>query len=131
LLAGALTQPHIAGAQSSAWASRQGLAEARARADTVVVAYIHSARQPRGERGICPADGHAVVIERGDRLAFGDPVSAGVPCAMGSAGPGRPVPMAFMWDGTWARLYFVGYRLVDYEPLRLAAAPMPSHWLDR
>lgn len=114
----------IAAAKEPAWASAADLQTARAAADLVVVAYIDSARQPRGARGICPADGYVVHVERGNRMTVGAPVSANVPCAMvPSAGDGdRRVAMRHMWDGTWARLYFSGREMIDYQPLLLAPA---------
>jgi hypothetical protein len=120
--------------RDSSWASTEALTEARAGASLVVVAFIHSARQPRGSWGICPADGRVVKVERGAGLAFGDKVSAGVPCSAMPReaqfpNPVRRIPMAFMWDGTWVRLYFdSGRRLIDYQPLELRAARPPRFW---
>jgi hypothetical protein len=100
---------------------------ARAAAAHVVIAFIESARQPRGSRGGCPADGKVVQVERGDRFGFGSQLGVTVPCA---AFPGRTpyelertIPMWAMHDRTYARLYFTAEgRLIDYEPLQLKAA---------
>lgn len=129
----ALAAPASAVQREASWASAEMLAAARAEASLVVVAFIESARHPRGSSGWCPADGRIVRVERGGGLAFSDAVSVSVPCAASRNDARRdlerPVPMALMWGGNFARLYFdASRRLVDYEPLRLEPAPLPPHW---
>jgi hypothetical protein len=129
-----LAMPASAFQEESSWAPAEALEPARASAPTVVIAFIHSARQPRGSWGECPADGRVVEVERGGGLAFGDKVSVSVPCAAGPREgqfprPVRRIAMAHLWDGTYARLYFTAERdLVDYQPLRLSPAPTPPFW---
>ena len=116
------------------WASAEGLEAARAEAPIVLVAFITLARQPRGAYGLCPADARIVAVERGRALAFGAPLGVRVPCAASPRSdlgtrPARRVPMAFMRDRTWARVYLdVAGRLIDYQPLRLEPARPPRHW---
>ena len=119
------------------WANAGGLEAARAAAPIVLVAFITSARQPRGAHGLCPADARIVAVERGRAMAFGAPLGVRVPCAASprserGSRPARRVPIAFMRDRTWARLYLdaVG-RLIDYQPLRLEPAPPPRGWRGR
>jgi hypothetical protein len=127
----ALAPPASALQREESWASAETLSTARAEAPLVVIAFIHSARQPRGTSGLCPADGRVVQVERGRGVAYGDKVGVLVPCAA-MAHEGRPVrriPMAFMWDPAYARLYFTARRgLVDYEVLQLRPAPLPRFW---
>ena len=131
----AIAVPASAFEREANWASTEGLAEARAGAALVVVAFIDSARQPRGSWGSCPADGRVIEVERGGGVAFGDKVSVGVPCSSlpregQFPNPIRRIPMAFMWDGTYVRLYFTADRgLIDYQPLKLAPAPPPRFWV--
>jgi hypothetical protein len=126
--------PASAFQREASWASAEALAAARAGAPLVVVAFIVSARQPRGSSGLCPADGRVVEVERGGGPVFGDRVTALVPCAALPPDGRDPravrrVPMAFMGQGSYARLYFdAGRELVDYEPLQLRPAPPPRNW---
>jgi hypothetical protein len=115
----------VAHARTSEWASTANLASARSAADAVVVAFIDKATQPRGTRGICPAHGYVAQVERGIRLAVGRRIWAHVPCAVFPENEAdmRRIAMRHMSGGTWARLYYSGRDVVDYEPLRLAPAP--------
>ena len=127
----ALAAPASALRWEENWASAETLSTARAEAPIVVIAFIESARQPRGSSGLCPADGRVVQVERGRGLAFGDKVGVSVPCAMmpHEGRPMRRIPMAFMWDPAYARIYFTARGgLVDYEVLQLRPAPLPRFW---
>ena len=116
--------PAAASAQSAAWASDAKLESSRTEADSVVVAFIELATQPRGERGLWPANGHVAHVERGTRLKVGDPISARVPCAVSPERESklRKIAMRNMRPDSWARLYFSGRELVDYQPLELVPA---------
>jgi hypothetical protein len=96
---------------------------------------MDSVRQPRGSWGRCPADGRVLVFERGRLPRGGERVSVGVPCSASPhdvpriAQPARRIPMRFLHDRTFARLYLDERgRLIDYEALRLTSEPLPPGW---
>jgi hypothetical protein len=117
------------------WATASALSAARSRAASVVVAFLDSVRQPRGSWGICPADGHVLLIERGAPGMAGQRISVDVPCAtmLHSRAwlrePERRIPMRFLHSRTFARIYFDDRgRMVDYEALRLSPEPTLPGW---
>lgn len=103
------------------WSDRfaiEDLAEARSRAERVLVVAIDHVGVPRGSTGNCLIQGRVLRQERGAGVGAGSLIEAGIPCTAerGSRRNGRRVSMGAMREGGFGRLYLTATRdLADFE----------------
>ncbi|HEX8572276.1 MAG TPA: hypothetical protein VF759_05955 [Allosphingosinicella sp.] len=102
------------------WAHRFAIedpAEARRRAERVLVVAIDHVGVPRGSTGTCLIQGRVLREERGTGVAAGSLIEAGIPCtAERWPRDGRRASMGSMGEGGFGRLYLTATRdLADFE----------------
>lgn len=103
------------------WSDRfaiEDAAEARSRAERVLVVAIDHLGVPRGSTGNCLIQGRVLRQERGTGVAAGSLIEAGIPCTAqpGWARDRRRIPMGAMSEGAFGRLYLTATRdLADFE----------------
>lgn len=102
------------------WSNRFAIedrAEARLRAERVLVVAIDHVGVPRGSTGTCLIQGRVLRQERGMGVRAGSLIEAGIPCTAERWPRGvRQVSMGAMGEGGFGRLYLTATRdLADFE----------------